>query len=45
MRINIEVRDELHKKAKLCSLLSSTTLRDYIEKAIEEKLKEAGKKK
>ena len=38
-RINIEIDPELHKKAKLQSLLSEKTLIKFIHEAIEEKLK------
>jgi len=37
-RINIEVDDELHKKAKLNSLLQNKTLIEYINEAIKEKV-------
>ena len=38
-RINIDLDPELHKKAKLCALLSNTTLIEYIAKAISDKNK------
>jgi predicted HicB family RNase H-like nuclease len=38
-RVNIEVNDELHKKAKLASVLEGKTLIEFINQAIEEKLK------
>ena len=37
-RINIEVEVELHKKAKLNSLLHNKTLIEYINDAIKEKV-------
>ena len=37
-RINIEVEAELHKKAKINSLLHNTTLIQYINEAIQEKV-------
>ncbi len=37
-RINIEVETELHKKAKLNSLLQNKTLIQYINEAIREKV-------
>ena len=37
-RINIEVDAELHKKAKLNSLLQNKTLIQYINEAIQEKV-------
>ena len=39
-RINIFLEDELHERAKVLSILKKTTLNKYIEKAIEEALKE-----
>ncbi|MBU0627630.1 MAG: type II toxin-antitoxin system HicB family antitoxin [Nanoarchaeota archaeon] len=44
-RVNIEIDDELHKKAKLNALLQNKTLIQYIHEALEVKLKEDGKKK
>ena len=38
-RINIEINSELHKRAKLASLMQDTTLQDFINKALEEKVK------
>ncbi len=38
-RINIEINDVLHKKAKLASLMQDTTLQDFINRALEEKVK------
>tara|TARA_Y100000310_G_scaffold236867_1_gene240121 strand:+ start:1151 stop:1297 length:147 start_codon:yes stop_codon:yes gene_type:complete len=37
-RVNIEVDSELHKKAKLNSLLHNITLIQYINEAIKEKV-------
>ena len=42
-RVNIEVEDELHRKAKLASLLENKTLIQFINEAIEEKVKKAKK--
>jgi predicted HicB family RNase H-like nuclease len=38
-RINIEIKDEVHKQAKLNALLLNRTLGEYINQAIEEKNK------
>jgi predicted HicB family RNase H-like nuclease len=38
-RINIEIEDELHKKAKLQALLKNKTLIEYVHDAIQEKVK------
>ena len=38
-RINIELDEELHRKAKSISALKGLTLFEYINKAIEEKLR------
>ena len=38
-RINIEIDDELHKKAKLNALLQNKTLIEYIHDALKEKIK------
>ena len=43
-RINIEINDEIHKKAKLNALLQNKTLIEYIHKAIELKIKDDEKK-
>lgn len=43
-RVNIEVKTDLHKKAKLYSLLSSKTLIEYINEAISEKVERDSKK-
>ena len=37
-RINIEIPEEVHKKAKVASAMQEKTLRDYIVLALEEKL-------
>ncbi|MDO8740243.1 MAG: hypothetical protein Q7J54_01570 [Candidatus Woesearchaeota archaeon] len=44
-RINIEIDDELHKKAKLNAVLQNKTLIQFIHEAIEEKLKKGDKNK
>tara|TARA_Y100000310_G_scaffold325158_1_gene388216 strand:+ start:562 stop:702 length:141 start_codon:yes stop_codon:yes gene_type:complete len=44
-RINIEVETELHKKAKLNSLIHNKTLIEYINDAIKEKVERDSKKK
>jgi len=38
-RINIEIDDELHKKAKLNAILQNKTLIEYIHEAIGDKVK------
>lgn len=42
-RVNIEIDNELHKKAKLNALLQSKTLIEYIHDALREKVKKDGK--
>ncbi len=42
-RVNIEVEGELHKKAKLASVLEGKTLIEFINEAIAEKLKKEKK--
>ena len=42
-RVNIEVENELHKKAKLASLLENKTLIEFINEAIEEKVRKSKK--
>lgn len=42
-RINIEIDNELHKKAKLNALLQNKTLIEYIHEALREKVKKDGK--
>jgi hypothetical protein len=39
VRINIEIDDEIHKKAKINSITKGITLIDYVTLSIEEKLK------
>lgn len=41
VNINIEIPDEIHKKAKLKSVVEDITLKEFIIKALEEKLKKA----
>ena len=36
-RVNIEIKDEIHKRAKLSSVLLNKTLIEYINEAIDEK--------
>lgn len=43
-RVNIEVEDELHKKAKLAAVLENKTLIEFINDAVREKV-EKGKRK
>ena len=43
-RVNIEIVDELHKKAKLAAVLENKTLIEFINEAVKEKV-ERGKKK
>jgi len=44
VNINIEIPDEIHKKAKLKSVIEDVTLKDFIIKALEEKLENKNKK-
>lgn len=44
VNINIEIPDDIHKKAKLNSVIEDVTLKDFIIKALEEKLKNKNKK-
>jgi predicted HicB family RNase H-like nuclease len=37
--INIEIPDELHKKAKVKCAIDEVSIKDFVIKAIEEKLK------
>jgi predicted HicB family RNase H-like nuclease len=39
VNVNIEIPDEIHKKAKLKSVLNELTLKEFIIQSIEEKLK------
>ncbi len=43
-RVNIEIDDELHKKAKLNALLQNKTLIEYIHDALKNKINEDKKK-
>jgi len=43
-RINIELNQEIHKKAKLNALLQNKTLIQYINEALDDKIKKDGKK-
>jgi predicted HicB family RNase H-like nuclease len=38
-RVNIEVEDEIHKKAKVACAIKGITLIEFINQAIDEKLK------
>tara|TARA_Y100000310_G_scaffold287478_1_gene312413 strand:+ start:95 stop:244 length:150 start_codon:yes stop_codon:yes gene_type:complete len=38
-RINIEIENELHKKAKLNALLKNMTLIEYLHEALQDKVK------
>ncbi|MBW2999034.1 hypothetical protein KY339_00030 [Candidatus Woesearchaeota archaeon] len=38
-RVNIEIPEEVHKKVKIACAVNSTTLIQFINQAIEEKLK------
>ncbi len=44
-RINIELDNELHKKAKISALLQNKTLIQYIHEALEEKVRRDERKK
>jgi len=44
-RVNIEIPEELHKKAKLSALLQNKTLIQFLNEALEEKVRRDGKKK
>ncbi len=43
VNINIEIPNNIHKKAKLKSVIEDTTLKEFIIKALEEKLKNKNK--
>ena len=43
--VNIQIPDELHREAKIKCAIEETTLKDFIIKAIEEKLGNKPKKK
>ena len=38
-RINIEIEDELHKRAKLSAISQNKTLIEYINEAVKEKVR------
>ena len=38
-RVNIEIPDELHKRVKIACAVDSMTLIDFINKAVEDRLK------
>lgn len=42
-RINIEIPEELHKKARLKTIQENTTLIKFINRALEKKIKKEGK--
>jgi len=44
-RVNIEIQDEIHKKAKLYSVIHNKTLAEYINEALKEKVEKDEKKK
>jgi predicted HicB family RNase H-like nuclease len=44
-RVNIEVEDDLHRKAKLASLLDNITLIEFINQSIKEKVEKNKKVK
>lgn len=44
-RVNIELDDELHKKAKIAALMNSQTLIEFVHEALKEKIEEDDKKK
>lgn len=37
-RVNIEIPEEVHKKAKIVCAVQGITMKDYLVKALEEKL-------
>ena len=43
--INIELPEELHKKAKIYCAMNSTSIKDFIIKSLEKEADERGKKK
>ena len=45
VRINIEIDDEIHKKAKLNCVLQNKTLIQYINEALKEKIEKDKAKK
>jgi hypothetical protein len=44
-RVNIEINEEIHKKAKINALLLNKTLTDFIIESIEEKNRSLEKKR
>ncbi len=44
VNINIEIPDEIHKKAKLKCILNETTLKEFIIQSIEGSLRNSRKK-
>ena len=44
VNINIEIPDDVHKKAKLKSVLNNITLKEFIIQSIEESLRNSRKK-
>jgi predicted HicB family RNase H-like nuclease len=42
--INIEIDENLHKKAKIHCATNSITIKDFMIKLLEEEVKESGKK-
>ena len=42
-RVNIEVEDELHKKAKLAAVLENKTLIEFINEAVKDKVERSRK--
>lgn len=43
--INIEIDEDLHRKAKIHCAANSVTIKDFIIKALEKEADEAGKRK
>jgi len=43
--INIEIKDDLHKKAKIQCAMNSVTIKDFIIKLLEKEADEESKKK
>jgi len=38
-KINMDLEDELHTKAKVIAFLKGTTLKEYLQKAVEDSVK------
>jgi len=38
-KINLDLDDELHTKAKVIAFLKNTTLKEYLQKAVEDSVK------